>query len=797
MKKNLYSLLGIILFCATLSAQVITVRDNSTNDLLWNVTIKDKSNKWIQTAVNGKADVSSLAKDTLWFIHPDYFTWKGVISGEMEVRLMPRAINLNEVVLSANRSADTLKNIPFHMSIVNQKQIEFSNPQTAADLIENAGVMVQRSQAGGGSPILRGFEASRVLLVVDGVRMNNAIYRAGHLQDVMTLDASMLEKAEVVFGPSSTAYGSDALGGVMHFYTKNAQFSSDDKMLLKVNTMARYSTANKEKTGHLDFNIGLKKVSFLTNVTWSDFDDLRTGRFRDRADTAFGKRYYYVERINGKDSMLVNSDPEVQKGSGYQQLDFMQRINFKQSDKVVHGVNFQYSKNDNLPRYDRLTEFSGSNLKYAEWYYKQNRMLASYNLWLTGKTAAWDNARIILSYQKIEQDRVNRKFNNLYRTSQMEDVSVISANADFAKMINAKNDMKYGIEFTTNDVQSAAEKRNVVVDTAGKTATRYPDGGSKFMTMAAYITDNYKINDQWNFAGGLRFNIVNLKSTFTDTTFFPFPFKEAEQKSMALTGNAGLIFKPGNHWQVNTLFSTGFRAPNVDDLTKVFETGGGILIVANPDLKPEYTYNAEIGVNKVFNDKFKINAVFFHTTLTNAMVLKDFKYNGSDSVMYNGSLNKVQAMQNANTAFVYGYNMVVAWDIDQNFALKSMLNYTRGTYYLSDVRQYIPLDHIAPLQGQTGLSYKTKKFEGEIFSRYSAAKKLADYSPSGEDNLQYATASGMPGWWTLNIRTGFQVVKNLRATIAVENITDNHYRVFASGISSPGRNFIFSLRYKL
>lgn len=96
---------------------------------------------------------------------------------------------------------------------------------------------------------MRGFEANKVLLVIDGVRMNNAIYRGGHLQDVMTIDPNMLERTEVIFGPSSTMYGSDALGGVMNFYTKNAQFSSDDKLLVKVNAMVRYASVNQEKQG--------------------------------------------------------------------------------------------------------------------------------------------------------------------------------------------------------------------------------------------------------------------------------------------------------------------------------------------------------------------------------------------------------------------------------------------------------------------------------------------------------------------------------------------------------------------
>jgi hemoglobin/transferrin/lactoferrin receptor protein len=410
----------------------------------------------------------------------------------------------------------------------------------------------------------------------------------------------------------------------------------------------------------------------------------------------------------------------------------------------------------------------------------------------------YDNGRIIAAYQNIEQDRITRKFGNDMRKTQMENVSVISVNADFSKACGAKNTIKYGLEYTTNDVKSTATFTNVKTDTyTGKADTRYPDGGSTLSTFAGYVMDNFKINEQLNISGGLRFNMVKLNSKFSDTTYFPFPFKDATQNNTAITGNIALVCKPGNDWQINTLFSSGFRAPNVDDMSKVFESGGGILVVPNSNLKPEYAYNSEIGLNKVFNNKIQLSAVFFYTLLNNAMITKNYKMDGKDSVVFQGILSKVQASQNVDKAYVYGYNLVVAWDIDKNFSVKSLLNYTHGTYYMTDQRYYVPLDHIAPLYGQTSVSYKAKKFEGELFSRYSAAKKLEDFSPSGEDNLNYATANGMPGWWTIGIRSGYTITKNFRATFAVENITDNHYRVFASGISAPGRNFIFSLRYKI
>ena len=147
---------------------------------------------------------------------------------------------LREVVVSASRWEQEIKNVPARVTGISSKSNEFTNPQTTADMLQNTGqIFVQKSQAGAGSPVLRGFETNRVLLVVDGIRMNNAIYRGGHVQDVITLDNAILDKTEVLFGPSSTMYGSDALGGVIHFYTKNP------KLNLKTgNAYVRYSSAN-------------------------------------------------------------------------------------------------------------------------------------------------------------------------------------------------------------------------------------------------------------------------------------------------------------------------------------------------------------------------------------------------------------------------------------------------------------------------------------------------------------------------------------------------------------------------
>jgi hemoglobin/transferrin/lactoferrin receptor protein len=181
------------------------------------------------------------------------------------------------------------------------------------------------------------------------------------------------------------------------------------------------------------------------------------------------------------------------------------------------------------------------------------------------------------------------------------------------------------------------------------------------------------------------------------------------------------------------------------------------------------------------------------------MVQRDFKYNGSDSVLFNGVKSKVQAMQNTDWAYIYGINGGVQFDFNDNLSFKSNVNITYGRYMDVSKDTVYALDHIPPVFGQTSLIFKEKNADAEFFVRYNGKKSSGDYSPSGEDNANYSAdpiKGYMPGWFTLNLRAGVNVYKGFRINFACENMTDNRYRVFASGINGPGRNFIVSLRYK-
>ena len=490
--------------------------------------------------------------------------------------------------------------------------------------------------------------------------------------------------------------------------------------------------------------------------------------------------------------MSLNPDPNVQWGSGYNQTDLMQKILYKSSNRVSHLLNIQYSNSSNIPRYDRLAQLQNNQPRFSEWYYgPQKRFMAAYQLQLKGFKGWFDQSNITLAYQDIEESRHDRRLNTTTLNNRIENVGVFSLNADFDKKWG-EQELSYGLEYTHNDVNSSAYKLFVNTGLTGPLDTRYPDGGSTLNTAAAFLAHRWELNDQWLLSSGMRLNWVELNASFNDKTFFPFPFNSVKQNHVAWSGNLGLIYKPGREWNLALLSSTGFRAPNVDDLAKVFESVAGSLIVPNPNLKPEYTYNIEFSVDKGFAGKGNLHFNTFYTWYRDAITTQPFTYNGQSQVMYNGQLSKVTANVNASKAYLYGFSG--GFDVKLSSALWFKNDFTYTYARITSTKPVQPLDHIPPFLGSSRLNYAEKQFEAEFFVQFNGAKKLADYNPNGEDNLAQATPKGMPSWYTLNLRTGYQVTKQFKLQAALENMLDQNYRGFASGISAPGRNFILSLR---
>jgi hemoglobin/transferrin/lactoferrin receptor protein len=705
------------------------------------------------------------------------------------------SVNLHTTVISATRTAQSRTAVAQSVQVIPQVTIERLNAQTTADLLQNnGGVFVQRSQQGGGSPVLRGFEASRILLVVDGVRMNNAIYRAGHLQNIITVDNNLLERAEVLFGPSSSVYGSDALGGAICLFTKQPTLSKTaGSVNIDLGGFIRYSTVNQEKSTNINFNIGGHKLAALTSFTYNDFGDLKMGK-KKGSTPLFGLRNQYVERVNGKDSLFNNADPYLQKNTGYKQYNVLEKIVYKQSDNVEHTLNIQWTTSTNIPRYDRLTDpgSNGVGLRFAEWYYgPQKRAMASYQFSIKEKGWFNNGIKAILSAQDIEESRVSRRFNNNAQKNQIEKVQVLGATV-YGVHQNKDNTTQIGIDAQHNIVSSEAFNMNIADNTSTPTGTRYPDGGSRMSDIAAFaaFTQN---KGNFIFNQGARAGFSSMKATFEDRTLFPFPFSEVQQNSPLLSGNLGAIWLPSTKWRWVASASTGFRMPNVDDSGKVFESQKGSLIVPNPDLKPEQTFNLEFGWTYQHSKNIKWETSIWNTIFRNALVTDQFQYNGQDSVVYDGVLSRVLANQNKRRANIAGITSSIDFRIANH-----IMGYASGTYtygrILQDEGGDTPLDHIPPFFGKAGVRYNAQRLDLELFSLFNGKKPINQYFLNGEDNEQYAPANGMPSWFTINVRGGYKIGKVLTVQVGVDNILDTQYRVFASGINAPGRNFFITLR---
>ena len=713
------------------------------------------------------------------------------ITYSQEIKDTIKSQNIEEIKINSKKITIDKNQTPSQVEIFTKEKIEFQNYQNTADILANSGsLFVQKSQQGGGSPVIRGFESSRILLLVDGVRMNNLIFRAGHLQNVITVDENFLETVLVQYGPTSSLYGSDALGGSINMLTKNVKLGTG----LSGNVNTRYSSVNEEKSGYFDLNYGSENFASLTAFSYNDFGNLKMGRTKNHNGGFFGERNTYVETINGIDVLITNENKYSQVGSAYKQYNLMQKIIYQTRKEFKHNVNFQYSTTSDINRYDRLTDKSSTGLKSAEWYYgPQKRLLGVYSL---EKENVFVNTdfKLDAGYQNVEESRRNRNFGNYNLQNRIEKVAVYSLAGNFETKLK-KGNLYYGIENYYDNLKSIAFKNNLNTDLVVPLDTRYPNGRNNMMRNDIYISYSSKRYIATNFSMGVRIGYANLNSTINDNTILPLPFTEIKQQNLTYSGNIGLVHNASENFILKTNISTGFRVPNIDDLAKIFESGSGTLIVPNKNLKPEQTITGDLGfVLKSKTKKHQFDATYFYTQLYDAIVTEAFTFNGSNTFDFGGGdIRTIIANQNLGEAFVTGVNGNIKTTIAKNFQFNGSYNFTLGRVTTEENKR--PLDHIPPYFGKLGFNYAPSWATFEAYMLFNGKKHLKEYSTSGEDNLVYAPIGGTPAWETYNFKAASKQMQGFTLFAGMENILDTQYRNFASGINAGGRNIYGGAKY--
>jgi hemoglobin/transferrin/lactoferrin receptor protein len=781
--------------------QTITLREKSSGTPVERATLRsDMPRSFAVTNAEGQADISAFTGADRVEIRclgfkTEMISFQEIERMNFEVVLSTSEIQLDGVVISATRWSQTSRNIPFKVSVISTRDIAVQNPQTAADLLATSGeVFVQKSQQGGGSPMIRGFSTNRLLYTIDGVRMNSAIFRAGNLQNVISLNPFAIENTEVLFGPGSVIYGSDAIGGVMSFHTLTPQFSLADRPLITGKGVSRFSSANSEQTHHFDVGIGWKRWAAVTSLTYSKFGDLRMGKYGPDAYL----KHYYVQRIDSVDRVFENPDPRVQNPSGYAQMNLMQKIRFSPNKKWDLQYGFHYSETSDYSRYDRLIETSNDGFPAsAIWNYgPQVWMMNLFTISKNGNSKLYDQMTIRLAQQYFEESRIDRRFNHHRLRTQLEEVQAYSANIDFEKS-TSRQKFYYGLEYVLNDVSSHASAVDIRNGNPIAVPDRYPT--SSWSTYAGYLNYQLHASESVMIQAGARFSRFNISSDFSrHLEFFPFNFSSASISNSSTTGSIGMIYRPSETWKITLNVSSGFRAPNVDDIGKMFDFGAAQVVVPNPDLGAEYAYNGEFGVTKLFDDLLKFDATAFYTYLDNAMVRRAFQVNGQDSILYNSEMSGVYAIQNAAYGYVYGFNAGIELLLPSGFRLSARYNFQRGWEEMEN-GDLSRSRHAAPVFGVTRLSYRYNQLLMQFYVNFSAEVSYANLNEEERQKpVLYATDNNgnpySPGWHTLNFKADYRVHKNLSIQAGIENITDRRYRPYSSGLVAPGRNFVMSLK---
>ncbi len=778
------------------TVQVYEKEDKNPLDLV-TLTSQDPE-AYATTNAKGQADISHFKGSNRIEVRSigyrtRYLRYSEIDSMGYKISMEVSNLNLDEIVLSASRWHQASKDLPVKIRSISPKEVSLQNPQTAADLLGITGkVFIQKSQQGGGSPMIRGFATNRLLYTVDGVRMNTAIFRGGNIQNVINLDPFATENTEVLFGPRSVVYGSDAIGGIMNFQTLRPRFSVDDKLLISGKAVSRYSSANDENTAHVDVNIGWKKWAMVTSLSFWDYDHLRQG---SNGPTDYVKDYH-VERQDSVDVMVVQSEPLLQIPTAYSQVNLMQKLRFKPNGFWDLEYGFHFSETSPYGRYDRHNRSIINSPRYAEWDYgPQKWMMHLLSSTYNKKAVLFDHFTLRLAQQTFEESRISRGFNSNTRSTKEEQVLAYSANLDLGKALSTKNTLFYGLEYVLNDVQSSGFDTDISTDVNSVSAPRYPD--ASWTSIAAYLNDEIKISEVFTVQAGLRYNRYLLKATF-DTTFYDFPYTSAELNKGALTGSLGATYRPSESWIISSNLGTAFRSPNVDDMGKVFDSEPGSVVVPNPDLKAEYAYNADLGLAKVFGDVLKLDVSAYYTYLQDALVRRNFQLNGQDSILYEGELSQVQAIQNAAKARVYGLQTGLEVKLPKGFQFSTDLNFQKGEEEL-DNGSISPSRHAAPFFGSSRITYASQKLniQGYLLFQGERSHKDMPEGEKGKDEIYALDANGntyAPSWYTLNLKVMYQISQKLSISAGVENITDQRYRPYSSGISGAGRNFVASLR---
>ncbi len=641
--------------------------------------------------------------------------------------------SLEEIVITAQRKESQRLLVPYSVQKINRQQLDEFNPRTTPEaLMMVNGVFVQKTNHGGGSPFVRGLTGNQVLLLVDGIRMNNSTYRYGPHQYLNTIDAYSIEKIEVAKGTGSVQYGTDALGGVVQIFTKEPSFSLEKKNWTG-KVLGKYMSGDMEKTARGELRFTDKKVAVQAGVTYRNFGNLIGG------DTT------------GK-----------QSPSGYKEMGADVKLKILVNEKWQFILAHQSLQQQHVPVYHKvvLENFAINEMD------PQKRMLNYARLRGESGNQFFKQIEVTASWQQSVEGRNSRKNGSATLRKEEDKINTLGFTVDIVSQVNKWWSANSGVEIYTDKVESVRKDINQTTNTSKQLRGLYPNN-SKYGNYSIYTLQHFSFNKIIAEVGG-RFNVFNINiadTTLGDVKIFP----------SAFVGNVALLYQIGQHHSIYTSVSSGYRAPNVDDMGTLGIVDFRYEVPTN-NLEPEKSTHTEVGY-KFSSNKIKGSISLYQLQLQN--IITRVKV---DEQIISGY--QVYQKENSEKAKLKGVEAELNWQVISSLSIYGGLSYTHG----ENITKNEPLRRVPPFNVRLISTYHKRKF-------FASAELLLaskqDRLAQGDKDDNRIPKGGTPGWQIMNMYARYKLSK-LQLNIGLQNIFNEDYRMHGSGINGVGRSIFLS-----
>lgn len=664
---------------------------------------------------------------------------------------------LDEIVVSATRTARSAFDTPAAVTTVDARQIFEQGYRTTPDALRDIpGVMVQKTAYGQGSPFIRGFTGFRTLMLVDGVRLNNSVFRDGPNQYWSTVDPLSLERIELTKGPSSVLYGSDAIGGTVSAFTVSPHSFRGAGVHYDAKVLYRHNTADESNIGRGQLSLGVDdEFGFVFGVSGKHFGDLKAG-----------------------------SPTGVQPNTGYDEHNVDLKAEWLVDDDAKMVVAHQRTRQNNAPRTHQTiyaVPFHGSSVGTdRKQDFDQVRELTYVQLHGGDEGAPIDAFSFNLSWQLQEEDR-DRVRGNGQAEKDGFDVGTLGLWGQMSSD-TAIGRLTYGVEWWHDNVNSYST-RNAIQGPVADDAS--------YDLLGVYIQDEVDLTDRLGLVVGGRFNYAAASA---DSVADPETGDRIaiDDDWSDLVGSARLIYQIiPETLNVYGGVSQGFRAPNLSDLTRFDIARTNEIETPQPNLDAEQFLSYEAGV-KTQGDWWAATAAYYYTVIDDAII------RAPTGAIIDGR-NEVTKL-NAGDGWTHGVELGLAVRPHDDWTLFGNMTWMDGeldafpTSAAMEVTE--PLSRLMPLTGQVGVRFDHPERIFWVEGVLLLAAKADQLTTADKADTSRIPPGGTPGYEVFSVRTGWNINRNATFTLALENITDENYRIHGSGINEPGRSLALGLEIR-